>query len=51
MKVELYGKTYYAKKDKITHHIFLYANLFYYVIDIPSMELSIMYEMHNQTES
>lgn len=46
MKVELYGKKYYAKKNG-NNSPFLYKNILCYILDIPSVSLSMMYEMHN----
>lgn len=46
MKVQLYGRTYYAKKN-LGNTVFLYKSTLHYILDIPSISLTMMYEMHN----
>lgn len=46
LKVKLYGKKYFAKHDKHNNYIFLYEDAFHYILDIPSINLTIMYAMH-----
>lgn len=48
MKVQLYGQSYYAKKNK-AGYVFLYKNTLHYVLDIPNVSLTMMYEMHNNS--
>lgn len=47
MKVQLYGRTYYAKKNA-TNSISLYKTTLHYILDIPSVSLTMMYEMYNE---
>lgn len=47
MKVKLYGKKYFARRDPITNYTFLYSNTLHYVLDIPSITLSTMYKIYN----
>lgn len=46
MKVQLYGKKYYATRNA-DGSPFLYKSTLCYILGIPSVSLSIMYELHN----
>ncbi len=48
MKVQLYRRSYYAKRNK-SGYVFVYKNVLHYVLDIPSMSLTMMYELHNNS--
>lgn len=48
MKVQLYGHSYYAKRNDIGY-TFLYKNTLHYVLDIPDMQLTLIYHMHNNS--
>lgn len=48
MKVQLYGRSYYAKRNN-NGYTFLYKNVLHYVLDIPSVSLTMMYDLHNNS--
>lgn len=48
MKVQIYGQSYYAKRNN-KNCIFVYKDVLHYVLDIPDISLSIMYQMYNNS--